>query len=145
MISGTKGTLEDSFRTRTALKRMVYRKVLEMVANKEWENASKEYFELAIKQIAKRGDYTTASILILLGTLCLFKLSSPNSTIEAYLNNYMGKIGHANTIIEATYAVKLLKLLIDAKSIANSAIFNEAWNLLQIIPVFDEEKILFEI
>jgi hypothetical protein len=143
MSSGTKDTMEDSFRTRTALKRMVYRKVLGTLSAKDFQIASDEYFELSIKRTTK-GDYTTASVLILLGALCLFKLSAEIHKIEEYLNNFIGKIGFAEKVIKETFAVKLLKLLIDAKSIANTGIYNDAWNLIQIIPVFEEEKILLE-
>ncbi len=134
---------EESFQQRSALRRMRYRKVLEMLTNENYENASKEYVDLAMKHTHKR-DYDTASVLILLGSLSLFKESAQISIIQSYLNEFISKIGFSEKVVSETFAVKLLKLLIDTKTIGNTAIFDSAWNLLQIIPVFDEEKILFE-
>ncbi len=143
MATAEKERLEESFNKRKALRRIAYRKVLEIVANKEFENASKEYFNTAIKKTSKR-DYDTASVLILLGSLCLLKTSAQITAIQSYLNEFMGKIGYSEKVVSETFAVKILKLLIDARTIGNAAMIDSAWNLLQIIPVFDEEKILFE-
>ncbi|MHA1110081.1 MAG: hypothetical protein ACTSRE_03215 [Promethearchaeota archaeon] len=135
--------LRESFLKRKALRRMVYKKVLNMVVNAEYDNASKEYFSLAIKRTTQR-DYDSASVLILLGALCLFKLNSPIQSIHAYLNDYMGRIGFSKNVLSETFAVKLLNLLLEAKTIGNTAIFDSTWNLLQVISIFDEEKPLFD-
>ena len=136
--------LEESFRKRNALKRIVYKNTLALVAAENYEEASLAYFNTAIKQTTKR-DYTTASVLILLGSLCILKNSVQISQIGSFLDNFMQKIGFSEKVVSETFSVKIIKLLIDAKSIGNAAMFNSAWNLLQNIPVFEEEKILFEI
>jgi hypothetical protein len=122
---------------------MVYKKILDMVGKNDFESASKAYFDTAIKQTVKR-DYDTASVLILLGSLCLLKKGNQISTIQGYLNEFMGKVGFSEKVISGTFSVKILKLLMDAKTIGNSAMYTSAWNLLQHIPVFEEEKRLFE-
>jgi hypothetical protein len=55
----------------------------------------------------------------------------------------MRKIGFSEKVVSETFAIKVLKILIEAKTIENTAIYNEAWKLMAIIPVFEEEKILF--
>ncbi|TFG14698.1 MAG: hypothetical protein EU535_03070 [Promethearchaeota archaeon] len=134
---------KESFSRRNALRRMVYKKILDMVANADYVNASKEYFTLAIKQTTKR-DYETASVLVLLGSMCLFKCNSQIQSIQAYLNDYMGRIGFSKNVLSETFAVKLLNLLLEAKTIGNSAIFDSTWKLLQVISIFEEETPLFE-
>ncbi|MBN2156412.1 MAG: hypothetical protein JW776_10240 [Candidatus Lokiarchaeota archaeon] len=138
-----KERLEDSFRKRNALKRLVYRNLLEALKNKEYQKAASEYFDLAINQTAKR-DYDTVSVLVLLGALSLLKSSVTIDPIKSYLYNFLGRIGFAEKVLKETFPVKLLSLYIDARAINYSSMINSAWSLLQIIPVFEEEKILFE-
>ncbi len=136
-------TFQELFRRRNALRRMVYRKVLEMVSKLDYENASKEYFYIAIKQTTKR-DYEIASVLVLLGALSLFKNKTDESHIQLYLNDFMNKIGFSEKVVSETFAVKLLSLLLEAKSIGNISIFDRTWKLLDVIDIFEEEKPLFE-
>ena len=135
--------LEEVHRRRNAMKRLVYRKVLELMLNKEYKPASEEYFDLAVKQTTKR-DYDAASVLIVLGCLCLLRIESELSVVQSYLDKFLNKIGYTEKIISETFTVKLIRLILDAKSIKNTAIIDEAWQLFNIIPVFEEENVLFE-
>ena len=74
-------------------------------------------------------------ILYLLGTLCLFKISRETQQIIEVVNN---------KIVGIHFAVELLILLIESKSHGFMDIFDDAWRLLSRIPIFEEEKILFE-
>ena len=133
-IREEKERLEEVLRKRNAFKR-AYLEILEALNKKDFESAAQGYITIATKQLERR-DYDTTSVLVVLGSLCLL-----NGTID--LTQVQGFF--ENRFLQSTLSIKLIKLLLQAKSGGLNSEYMTLWSMMKVIPVFEEEKILFQI
>ena len=124
-----KDRLFDVFKKRETFRR-TYNEVLQALAENDYATAAQIYFSKADKHLQKR-DYDTTSVLALLGTICLVKSSQDFTKVQEYTEG---------RFLKSTFSIKVLKLLLTSKSEELKDIYEASWNLMKVIPVFDEEK-----
>ncbi|TFG21459.1 MAG: hypothetical protein EU530_00455 [Promethearchaeota archaeon] len=132
-IREEKERLEEVFLKRSTFKRQ-YFEILEDLSQNKHASCAHGYLELARKQLLRR-DYDTTSVLVLLGTLCMLNAESDlNQVIDFFEERFL----------QSTFCIKLLKLLLQAKSDGLKSEYLTLWSMMKIIPVFEEERILMQ-
>ena len=132
-IREEKERLGEVFHKRRTFKRN-FLEIFEALNQKNYASASQGYFALANKQLQRR-DYDATSVLVLLGTLCV--LNSDANLGQTY-EYFEGRF------LQSTFSIKLLKLLLQARSDGLERVYQTLWSMMKVIPVFDEEKILIQ-
>ncbi|MHA1871662.1 MAG: hypothetical protein ACTSU2_10125 [Promethearchaeota archaeon] len=129
---------------RKAMRRIYYNNILRTLEEKNYEKAANLYKNVALR-ISQRNDYNTSAILILLGGLSLSKLTNNPDDLKNYLDDFLNNLGFTQNIVKETFALKLFKLLIDSIKLNQIGIFRQCKNLLNLLPLFDEEKVLIDL
>ncbi len=129
----------DFYNKRKAMRKRYYFDVLGLLEIKEFKKAGKKYFDLAIK-ISKRQDYNTSSLLILLHGLSLLKAGESIQLIRDNVNNFLNSLGINRKLVEDTLYILLILFLIDVKSYKMDKFLPKINEMLEILPLFEEEK-----
>ncbi len=132
-IREEKERLMEVFRKRNTFKR-IYTEILDALKLKNFESAAQGYFDIANKQLERR-DYDTTSVLVFLGSLCILNLGSELTKLQDYFEG---------RFLQSTFSIKLLKLLLQAKTDGLQSEYLTLWSMMKAIPLFEEEKILIE-
>lgn len=134
----------DILNKRTALKRILYRDVLNLLENKSFQEAGENYLELA-KSMSRRKDFQIGSLMLLFHGLALLKVEVSIEKIVANIEEVLNSLGLNKKLVEDTYYIRCMKFILDIKAHKIEKYLLQIEGLLEILPHFDQEKELLDI
>jgi tetratricopeptide (TPR) repeat protein len=132
------------FRKRKAMKKRYYNPIIELLKAKKFKDSADKYLELAYS-FSKRKDLESSSLMIILQGLALLKSGEPINSIKINFKNYLNSLGVNKKLVEETYHVMLIQFLIDIKLYNFDQFIPKIKEMLEYLPLFEEEKILIDI
>ncbi|MHA1293605.1 MAG: hypothetical protein ACTSQJ_13180 [Promethearchaeota archaeon] len=139
-----KSDINDFFTKRKAMRRRYYDPIIILLKNASYKEVSSKYFDLA-RTLSKRKAYKTSALVLLLGGLSLLKLNESPSEIKVKIKKILDSFGLSKKLILETFYTSLLFFLLDVKLNKLDKFIPKIKNMLKILPLFDEEKVLAEI
>ena len=121
--------------------RTYYQDIFNLLEQKKYSEASIKYIKLS-KRMARRNDYNTASLMILLSAFCLIQNKQPLTEIQAQLDKVMNSLGLVKKILEDYFGVKLAFFTLDVMRSSNENIQSYLISILQRLPLLPQEKSL---
>ena len=132
----------EFLKQRKAMKKRYYKDVINLLELESYKEASQEYLNLA-KTLAERMDLRTSSLMVLLHSLALIKAKEPVNTARSNIRMYLDSLGLNKRLVEETYYILCIDFILDVLSYEMENYFSNINSLLEVLPLFDEEK--FEI
>ncbi|MFX0153762.1 MAG: hypothetical protein ACFE9Q_04470 [Candidatus Hodarchaeota archaeon] len=135
---------ERIFKKRKPMRKRYYSPILELLKSQEYEKAAVKYLELA-NTLSKRKDFETSSLMVNLHGLALLKARKSIIVIKNSINDYLNNLGVNKKLIEETFYVMLILFLIDSKLYNFIDYLPETKEILDILPLFEEENHLIDV
>ncbi|MFX1599164.1 MAG: tetratricopeptide repeat protein [Promethearchaeota archaeon] len=132
---------EIILKKRTPMRKRYYSPILELLESQKFREGAKKYLELAYT-FAKRKDLEISSLMVILHGLTLLKAGDPLKLIKNNIEVYLDSLGINKKLAEETFYIMLLLFLIDIKLYNFDKFLPKIKEMLEIIPLFEEEKIL---
>jgi hypothetical protein len=126
------------------LSKVYYFDVIGLLKAKNYEKSGVEYRKLAI-DFLNRQDYKTGSLLFLLHGLSLLKAGNSYELVKEKINDFLKSLKANKEVIKRTFYGLLLLCLINSKLLEREHYFLKIKNLMEILPLLEEEKDLIEI
>ncbi|MFX1276395.1 MAG: hypothetical protein ACFFAT_15320 [Promethearchaeota archaeon] len=124
---------------RKAMRRRYYDNIINSLETNSFNEAAEEYYNLA-NNAAKRKDFNTSALSILLYGLSLLKSKRSIIEIEKDIEKYLDTLGLNKTLVRDTFEISLILSIIRVKK---KEIFDYDYKIkemLSILPLFEEEK-----
>ncbi|MBY8988601.1 MAG: hypothetical protein KGD61_09120 [Candidatus Lokiarchaeota archaeon] len=134
----------EFLKQRVAMKKRYYKDVLILLESRSYNEAGLEYFRLA-QVLSKRRDFRTSSLMILLHGLALIKSKESTQKIRLNVNRFLDSLGFNKKLVEDTYYIRCIDFILDAISNKMDKYLSKINGLLEMLPLFEEEKQLIEI
>jgi hypothetical protein len=135
---------KEFLKKRSVMKKRYYKDVITSLESNSFKKAGLQYSELA-KAISKRKDLRTSSLLILLHGLSLLKANEPIKVIKTKVENFLDSLGLNKQLVEDTFHITLIKIYLDVLSHNLDKYLPHIRSMLELLPLFEEEKQLIEI
>jgi len=135
---------ESLLKKRKPMRKRYYSPILELLKSQKFEAAAAEYLKLAYNFV-KRKDLEMSSLMVLLYGLTLLKTEEPLNSIKNSINNYLNSLGINKKLVEDTFYVMIIQFLIDIKLYKFEQFLPKIKEMLEILPLFEEEKFLIKI
>jgi hypothetical protein len=129
---------------RTPMRKRYYNKIIEFLKEENFKEAGDEYFELA-KNMIRRKDLQTASLMVLLHGLSYIKANQPLKRIQANVNAFLDLLGLNKRLIQETFYIRCIRFIILVKLNEVDKYLIQIQDLLDALPIFEEEKPLLNI
>ena len=129
---------------RNPMKKRYYKDVIPLLFIKSYKKAGLEYFSLA-QSLAKRRDFRTSTLMILLQGLAYLKAEEPIKTIRSIIKSYLDSLGLNKKLVEDTYYILCIDFILDVISYKIDKYLSKIKDLLVILPLFEEEKDLIDL
>ncbi|MFX0104690.1 MAG: hypothetical protein ACFE75_04275, partial [Candidatus Hodarchaeota archaeon] len=134
---------EDLFKKRNAMRKRIYSDILELLDSHNYVEAANMYLELAYT-LSKRKDLETSSLMLQLHGLALLKAGESIRKIKNNLNDFLNNLGVNKKVVEETFYIMLIMFLIDVKLYNLNKFLPKIKEMLEVLPLFEEEKILID-
>jgi len=131
---------KEFLKKRSVMKKRYYKDVIISLESNSFKKAGLQYLELA-KAISKRKDLRTSSLLILLHGLSFLKACEPINEIKTNVKSFF----YLNPLVEDTFHITLIKFYLDVISHNLDKYLPHIREMLELLPLFEEEKQLIEI
>ncbi len=135
---------DEFFKKRKAMKKRYYKNMLDLLNSQKFKEAGLQYLGLA-ETLSKRKDLKTSSLLILLYGLSLLKAGESFKQIKQNIDNFLNTLGVNKELVKDTFYIMLILFLIDVYSYKLEIYLSKIRGMLEILPLFEEEKELIEI
>ena len=135
---------KEFLKKRSVMKKRYYKDVIISLKSNSFKKAGLQYRELA-KAISKRKDLRTSSLLVLLHGLSLLKANEPIKEIKTNVKNFLDSLGLNKQLVEDTFHITLIKFYLDVISHNLDKYLPHIREMLELLPLFEEEKQLIEI
>ena len=135
---------EGLFKKRKAMRKRYYSDILDLVESQKYKEAAEKYLELAYV-LSKRKDLEMSSLTVLLHGLALLKAGEPFKLIKNNVNDFLNTLGVNKKLVEDTFYIMLIMFLIDVKQYNFKKFLPKIKELLEVLPLFEEEKNLITI
>lgn len=135
---------EDFLNKRTPMRKRYYNKIIELLNDDKFREVGEEYFELA-KNMVRRKDLQTASLMILLHGLSFLKANQSLQIIRSNIRVFLDSLGLNKRLIEETFYIRCIQFIIFVKSNKIDEYLIQIQDLLDVLPIFEEEKALINI
>ncbi|MHA2130323.1 MAG: hypothetical protein ACW99L_10155 [Promethearchaeota archaeon] len=135
---------EDFLNRRKGGKRMFYNKIFLLIESQKFREAATEYYNSAKTIISKRRDLKTGSLLILLQGLCLIKIKESYSLIRKNIDQFLINLGIRKKSTEDTYYIMLIQFILDVYDYNLDNYLPKIKGMVEVLPLFEEEKVLIE-
>ena len=135
---------KEFLKKRSVMKKRYYKDLIISLESNSYKKAGLQYFELA-KAISKRKDLRTSSLLILLHGLSLLKVNEPINEIKTNVDSFLDSLGLNKQLVEDTFHITLIKFYLDVISHNLDKYIPHIREMLELLPLFEEEKQLIEI
>ncbi|MHA1520368.1 MAG: hypothetical protein ACTSRK_09310 [Promethearchaeota archaeon] len=109
-----------------------------------FQEASKMYIKLS-KRMARRNDFDSASLMILLSTLSNIQAKMPMSEIQSELDKVLNGLGLVRKILEDYFGIKLAFFTLDMLNGKNESIKPYLVNMFNQLPLLEAEKQLIHL
>ncbi len=135
---------ERILKNRNAMRRRYYNDILKLLESHDFKDASVKYYDLA-KMLANKKDFETGSLLILLYGLVLIKAGEPIKSIKKNIQKFLDGLGLNKKLVKETYYIMVISFILDVN--LNNLDKNrlKIKKILEILPLFEEEKDLIEL
>ena len=143
-MEGEDAEKESLFRKRNAMKRRFYKSILDLLKLHKFKESAIKYIELT-GTFSKRGDFRSGSFLMLLHGLCLLKANEPYISIIQNLDLFLNGLGRNKKLVSDTYNIRLIQVLINVKMNSLEQYLPKIKNMLEVLPLFEEEKQLLDL
>ncbi len=144
MMRDVKHENDNFFNKRKAMRRRYYIEILDMFKTPKFKEIASKYYDLAIMLI-KRKDLRTASLLILLQGLCLLKEGKSYILNKKNIDEFLNSLGINKKLVKDTFYIMLILLIMDVKIYSLDKYMPKIKGMLEILPLFEEEKHLIDI
>ena len=95
--------------------------------------------------MARRKDFNSSSLMILLAVLALIKDKIPINEVKSKLNKLLGNLGLVKKILDDHFGLKISNFIIDTLETKNNFVRSPIGNILGLLPILDPERILTKI
>lgn len=129
---------------RKPMRKRYYSSILNLLKAQELKNAAIEYLKLGTSFL-KRKDFGSSSLMILLHGLTLLKVGEPLESIRKNINDFLNNLGMNKKMLEETLYIMLILFLIDIRQYNLNTYLPKIKEILEMLPLFEEEEILIEI
>ena len=143
-MGDTRREQKEFLKKRSVMKKRYYKDVIISLESNSFKKAGLQYLELA-KAISKRKDLRTSSLLILLHGLSLLKANEPIKEIKTKVKNFLNSLGLSKQLVQDTFHITLIKIYLDVISHNLDKYLPHIREMLELLPLFEEEKQLIEI
>ncbi len=140
-ISEMNREFTDLLHKRESMVNSYYKDILVYLTSESYLEASQEYEKLG-KRIARRNDFNAASLMLLLSVLSRLKGSQSLLETKNALDTVLGKLGIVKKILDDHFGVKLAYFILDVLKSKNENILGNIVNVLQLLPLLADEKVL---
>jgi len=135
---------KEFLKKRSVMKKRYYKDVIISLESNSFKKAGLQYIELA-KAMSKRKDLRTSSLLILLQGMSLLKANEPIKEIKTRVKGFLDSLGLSKQLVEDTFHITLIKIYLDVISHNLDKYLPNIREMLELLPLFEEEKQLIEI
>ena len=136
---------ERILKKRVPMKKRYYFNVIELLKSQNFKETAEEYLKLGNKFFSKIKDFEISSLMISLYGLALLKAGEPLKLIKSNINDYLNSLGVNKRLVEETFYIMLILFLIDIKLYKFDNFIAKIKDMLDILPLFEEEKALINI
>ncbi len=143
-MGDTRREQKEFLKKRSVMKKRYYKDVIISLESNSFKKAGLQYLELA-KTMSKRKDLRTSSLLILLQGLSLLKANEPIKEIKTKVKGFLDSLGLSKQLVEDTFHITLIEIYLDVISHNLDKYFPNIREMLELLPLFEEEKQLIEI
>jgi len=143
-MGDTRREQKEFLKKRSVMKKRYYKDVIISLESNSFKKVGLQYLELA-KAMSKRKDLRTSSLLILLHGLSLLKANEPIKEIKTKVKDFLDSLGLNKQLVEDTYHITLINIYLDVISHNLDKYLPNIREMLELLPLFDEEKQLIEI
>jgi hypothetical protein len=134
----------DFLKQRVAMKKRYYKNLITLLEIKSFKEVGLEYLTLA-ESMSKRRDFRTSSLMILLHGLALLKTNEPIQKIRSNISRFLDSLGFNKNLVEDTFYIRCINFILDVISNKMDKYLSKINGLLEILPLFEEEKQLIEV
>lgn len=134
----------DFLNKRKPMRRRYYNKIIELLDDGQFKEAGVEYFELA-KSMVRRKDLQTASLMMLLHGLSFLKAQQPLQDIRSNIKKFLDLLGLNKKLIQETFYIRCINFILFVKMNKVDKYLIQIQDLLEAIPIFEEEQKLIDI
>jgi hypothetical protein len=134
----------EFLKQRVAMKKRYYKKVITLLEIKSYKEIGLEYFNLA-ETMSKKIDFRTSSLMVLLHGLALIKSKESTQKIRSNISRFLESLGFNKKLVEDTYYIRCIDFILDVISNKMDKYLSKINGLLEILPLFEEEKQLIEV
>jgi len=135
---------EDFLSKRVPMRKRYYNRVIELLNDGKFKEAGEEYFELA-KSMVRRKDLQTASLMMLLHGLSFLKANQTLQNIQSNIGAFLDSLGLNKRLIQETFYIRCMEFINFVKANKIDKYLIQIQDLLDVLPIFEEEKALIHI
>ena len=143
-MGDVRGEKPEFLKQRNPMKKRYYKDVIPLLEIRSYKEVGLEYLRLA-QSISKRRDFRTSSLMILLHGLALIKANESTMKIRSGVRKFLDLLGINKKLVEDTYYILCVDFILDVISYKMDKYLTKIKDLLEILPLFEEEKGLIEI
>ncbi len=143
-LNKTKEKFKDLKEKRQKMIRAYYKDIFDDLNNKKFLDAAGKYEKLS-KRMARRNDFDSSSLMILLSALSRIQAKENLTDIKSNIDSLLSSLGIVKKILLENFEIKVLYFIIDALSTKYSAIQPELNEILNGLPLLDEESSLINL
>ena len=110
-------------------------------SKKKFQDAAAKYEKLS-KRMARRNDFDSSSLMILLSILSKIQAKEKLADIKSNMNSLLGSLGIVKKILIENFEIKVAYFIIDALSTNYVVIKSELNEIVNGLPLLDEESSL---
>ena len=134
----------EFLKQRVAMKKRYYKKVITLLEIMSFKEIGLEYFNLA-ETMSKRRDFRTSSLMVLIHGIALIKSKESTQKIRSNISRFLESLGFNKKLVEDTYYIRCIDFILDVISNKMDKYLSKINGLLEILPLFEEEKQLIEV
>ncbi len=143
-LSKLKEKYEDLKGKRQKMIRAYYKDILDDLNNKKFQDAAAKYEKLS-KRMARRNDFDSASLMILLSIFSKIQAKEQLADVKSNMNSLLDSLGIVKKILIENFEIKVAYFIIDALSTNYIVIKSELNEIVNGLPLLDEESSLIDL
>ncbi|MFX0005412.1 MAG: hypothetical protein ACFFAV_01665 [Candidatus Hermodarchaeota archaeon] len=132
-------------RRRGPYMRRYFAPIIELLKLKKFKEVAEEYLNLGNKFFSKIKDFEISSLMMALHGLALLKTGQPLKLVKTNLSAYLNSLGVNKKLVQETFYIMLIEFLIDIKIYNIDHYLSKIKEMLELLPLFEEEKVLIQI
>ncbi|MHA2181033.1 MAG: hypothetical protein ACXAAH_06395, partial [Promethearchaeota archaeon] len=132
------------FNQRKPMRRRIYSPILELLEAQKYGEGAVKYLQL-VKSFSKSKKFEISSLMILLQGLSFLKAEESVKLIKKNITEFLNSLGVNKKLIEETFYVMLILFIINVKIYSLEKYMPKIKGMLDLLPLFEEEKQLLDI